>query len=510
VEMLNNPAIAITGFVLGILLYWVWRTIKKNSSAVENVKKQAEEIISNAILVNQRETLRQREILENEISQAKNELLDLEKRLHCKEQNLNYRIQQLEKREEHLQTLEEKIKKEEKRLQEKIVDLELTLKAELKNLESISSLTKEKATEMLLCRIEQETQKESAQIIEKMMQKAKAEVNFKAHEILTTAMQRCAVEYTANSVVSIVDIPNEHMKGRIIGKEGRNIRSFEKVTGVDVIVDDTPGVVIVSSFNPIRREIARRSLEKLILDGRIHPARIEELVEETSQEMDKVILETGKQACYDLNIMDVDQKEIVLIGKLNFLTMAGQNLLKHTMEIAYLSCSMASELQLNLELTKRCALLHDIGRAADHTLEGSHSAIGADIAKRCQESAEVVNAIAAHHEEVEANSPYAILIQIAHKISMERPGAVKEHWDRYLKRLERLETIALSFKGIEKAYAIQTGREVRCLVNTSEIDDVKAVHLARNIARKINEEFPFPGEIKVSVLREIRIIEYAR
>lgn len=508
--------IAAIGFCIGFPIHWLYKKIQdeKHGTTVtairENARKQAEQILKDAEITTRTMALQQKEALEQELAQARKELREVEKRLNCKEENLNHRLRQLEKREARVQEMEQEIAKNEKNIQADTAELEKTLQAELKALQEISGYTKEQAQEMLLARLQEEAEQEAAELIQAIMTRAKAEAEEKACQILAMAIQRCAVEHTANSVVATVDLPNDHMKGRIIGREGRNIRTFEKVSGVDVIVDDTPGVVVVSGFDPIRREIARRSMEKLILDGRIHPARIEEVIEETQKEMERLLDETGKQAAYDLNILDVPPREISLIGKLKFQSVMGQNLLHHTMEIAYLVSVMAGELHLDIALAKRCALLHDIGRAVDHTYEGSHALIGAEIAKRCEEGEEVVNAIAAHHEEVPADSLYAVLLQTAHKISLERPGALKEHWDRHLKRLERLENIALSFKGVESAYAILAGREVRCIVNASEVNDFKAIHLCRNIAKKIKEEFVYSGEIKVVVVRETRIIEYAK
>lgn len=500
----------------GFVLHWFWKKIqeeqqgKRLAAVVEEAKNKAQEIVKNAEAAAHGETLRHQELLGQEVEQARGELRELEKRLNCKEENLNYRLRQLAKREEELQSAATEIAGQEKKLQAEIAEVEKTLDAETKELQKISGYTKEQAMEKLLDNLREETEEEAAQYIQKTMSRAKAEADRKACQVLAMAVQRCAVEHTANSVVATIDLPDDHMKGRIIGREGRNIRTFEKVSGVDVIVDDTPGVVVVSGFDPIRREIARRAMEKLILDGRIHPARIEEVMEDTQREMEKVLEETGKQAAYDLNIPDIHPREFKLIGKLKFQSVMGQNLLQHTIEIVHLVSMLAGELHLDIAVAKRCALLHDIGRALDHTYEGSHAAVGAEIAKRCQESEEVVNAIASHHEEVPVISLYGVLLQIAHHVSLDRPGAVKEHWERHLKRLERLENIALSFKGIESAYVVQAGREIRCIVNASKVSDVKAVNLCRNIARKIQQDFVYLGEIKIVVVRETRIIEYAK
>jgi ribonuclease Y len=480
------------------------------TAIIENAKKEAEMLLKESDLATRDQILREKISLEKEIATARKELLEIEQRLNHKDETLSVRTQQLEKREQQLQYMKEQLDTNKNRLRKRTSELEEAIQSQIQLLQKISGFTKEQAREMLLQKMEEEVEGDASRLTEKIMSAARAEANRKARDILALAIQRCAVDHISDTVVSTIDLPHDDMKGRIIGREGRNIRTFEKATGVDVIIDDTPGIAVVSGFDPIRREIARRAMEKLIIDGRIHPSRIEDVVEATKKEMEDVIMETGKQFAYELNIHNLHMREIQLVGKLNFQSAMGQNLLQHTSEIVHLSSLLAGELGLDITLAKRCAFLHDIGRAVDHNYEGSHAAVGADIAQKCQEPAEVVNAIAAHHEELPARSLYAILLQIAHKIVLERPGSRKEHWERYLKRLERLENVALSFAGIQKAYAIQAGREIRCIVHADKVDDAKAVKLCRNIAKKIGQESSFPGEIKVVIVRETRITEYAK
>ena len=504
------------GLILGFLLRLLWSKVIEGTARndavtiVENARKEATRLLKEAELTARDEALRQKELHENEISIIRKELRVAEKRLIQREDNLNERNVQLERREKQLNELKEKLAREEKEVQNSTIELEEMIQAEKRTLHQISSLSKDQATEILLAKIEKELEEDAARLIEKSLARARSEAAQKSRDILAMAVQRCAVEHTADNVVSTIDIPSDEMKGRIIGREGRNIRAFEKATGIDVIVDDTPGVVVVSGFNAIRREIARRAMEKLILDGRIHPARIEEVVEASKQEMNDILMETGKQVAYEINVHNLHTVEIELLGKMKFQTVMGQNLLQHTMEVVHLVSLMAGELNLDVQLARRCALLHDIGRVADEQHEGNHTEIGADIAKRCKEPMEVYNAVASHHEDVPARSLYAILLQVAHSVSIDRPGARKPFLERHLKRLQRLENLALSFPGVETAYAIQSGREIRCIVRSEEVEDDRAILLCRSIARKIEEDLTYPGEIKVAVVRETRITEYAK
>jgi ribonuclease Y len=368
----------------------------------------------------------------------------------------------------------------------------------------------EDAKELLLERLGREVDRETEQLIMKRQEAAKETANARAREIIITAIQRYAADHTSDSTVSTVDIPSDEMKGRVIGREGRNIRAFEKATGVDVIVDDTPGVVVISSFDPVRREVARRSLEKLIQDGRIHPGRIEEIVAETAEEVDHEVTEIGKRAALEANVLNLHPKMYELLGRLNFRTSYGQNVLRHSIEVAYLSQMMAEELGLDGALARRCGILHDIGKAVDHEVEGGHPNIGAELAKRYNEKEEVLNAIAGHHGDIQATTMYTPLVSAADAISASRPGARRESLERYIKRLERLESLANAFAGVKQSYAIQAGREIRVIVDAKSIDDAGTAKLARDIAKSVEEEMEYPGEIRVSLVREVRAVEYAR
>jgi ribonuclease Y len=516
VDFLINMAVAMAGLLLGFILRLIWSKFSEGSAGkdaaaiMENARKEAERIMKEAELTARDEAFRQKESCENEIASSRKELRNIEKRLIAREETVNERANQVEKKDSQLSELKEKLEQEHRELQHRSSELEELVRVEQRTLHEISGLTKQQATEALLAKMEEELEEDTVRLIEKSLSKAKAEAAQKARDILAMAVQRCAVEHTADNVVSTIDIPSDEMKGRIIGREGRNIRTFEKATGIDVIVDDTPGVIVVSGFNVMRREIARRAMEKLILDGRIHPARIEEVVEATKKEMQDIIIEAGKQAAYEANVHNLHPIELELLGKMRFQMAMGQNLIQHTLEVVQLVTIMASELNLDAQLARRCALLHDMGRASDENTESNHAEAGASIAKRCKEPLEVVNAIAAHHEGVPARSLYAILLQIAHSISLDRPGSRKPFLERHLKRLQRMEDLALSFPGVETVYAIQAGREIRCIVNAKEIDDKKAMSLCRSVARKIEEELTYPGEIKITVVRETRIIEYAK
>jgi len=353
-------------------------------------------------------------------------------------------------------------------------------------------------------------EKETAKIIERRLNEARETSEAQAREIIISAIQRYAADHTTDSTVSTVDIPSDDMKGRVIGREGRNIRAFEKATGVDVIVDDTPGVVVVSAFDPVRREVARRSLEKLIQDGRIHPTRIEEIVANTEKEVNRQIFEYGKQAMVEANVRGLHNKLVELLGRLHFRTSYGQNVLKHSLEVAYLAQVIAEQLGLNGQLARRCGLLHDIGKAADHEVEGGHPQIGADLAKRYGEKEEIVNAIGAHHGELEVTSLYTPIIAAADAISASRPGARRETLERYVQRLQKLEDIAMTFAGVKQAYAIQAGREVRVIVDAENVDDRLSAKIAHDVAKRVEDEMEYPGEIKVTVVREVRCVEYAR
>ncbi|MBN1492467.1 MAG: ribonuclease Y [Phycisphaerae bacterium] len=477
---------------------------------LNETKEKSENIVKAARLEAKEEAIRLKEELESEASAARTELKETERRLTKREDNLEKKLDALSAQERSLQSQEQRLKDREEKLTAKDEELSDILGQQRDQLLRISGMGVEEAKELLLSRIEQEVEHEAATIVENAISNAKETAEEKSREIILTAVQRYAAEHTSDHTVSAVDIPSDDMKGRVIGREGRNIRAFEKATGVDVIVDDTPGVVVVSAFDPVRREVARLSMEKLIQDGRIHPARIEEIVEQTRHEVEKQIVEIGKKAGMEANVGGLHRKQIDLLGRLNFRTSYGQNVLRHSIEVAYLCQIMADELGLDGTIARRCGLLHDIGKAVDHEVEGGHPEIGADICKRFNERPEVLNAIAGHHGDIPATSPYTPLVAAADAISASRPGGRRESLERYIKRLEALESIANEFEGVKQSYAIQAGREVRVIVDANRVDDCMAMKIARDIAKRIEVEMTYPGEVKVTLLREVRAIEFAR
>lgn len=470
---------------------------------IEESKRDAEAIKREALLESKEEAHRMRQELDRENRERRTELQRLERRLVQREETLDRKLDGIEKKEELLD-------KKEKSMQITKEKLESTYQEQLRELERISGLTSDEARDLLLANVENEIRHEVAILIKNIETEAKEEADKRARDIITQAIQRCAADHVAEATVSVVSLPNDEMKGRIIGREGRNIRALETVTGVDLIIDDTPEAVIISGFDPVRREIARVALEKLIADGRIHPARIEEMVEKAKKEVDSRIREEGEQAVFETNVNNVNPELIRLLGRLKFRTSYGQNVLKHSIEVSHLATIMASELGADVALAKRAGLLHDIGKAVDHQMEGPHVTIGADLAKKYGESPEVVHAIAAHHGDIEPKTVEAVLVQAADALSAARPGARRETLEAYIKRLETLENIADSFDGVEKSYAIQAGREVRIMVKPDKVDDLEAVRLARDIVHRIETELDYPGQIKVNVIRETRAVEYAK
>ncbi len=454
--------------------------------------------------------IRSKSEFERETKNRRQELLQLEKRVLQKEEYLDRKVDLIERKETEVNSREKAISQKETALNDKRKELEDLIEEERKKLQSISGLSKEEAKRILLTKLEDDVRHEAASKLRQIETETKSKADKEAKKIISLAIQRCAVDHVSESTVSSVALPSDEMKGRIIGREGRNIRALEAATGIDIIIDDTPEAVILSGFDLVRREIAKKTLEKLIEDGRIHPGRIEEIVEKVKKEIDENIREAGEQAAFDVGIHGIDPDLIYYLGRLKYRTSYGQNVLKHSIEVATIMGIMASELGLDVQLARRIGLLHDIGKATTHEVEGPHALIGAEMAKKYNESPVIINAIAAHHGDIETQSIYAVLSAAADAMSAARPGARSETLEAYIKRLDKLEGAASSFKGVDKAYAIQAGREIRVIVEPSELDDDASLLLARNIANKIQDELEFPGQIKVVVIRETRSVEYAR
>ncbi|MBU0650611.1 ribonuclease Y [bacterium] len=503
-------------FFFGYLLHKIASRKKLESAEnmaariIDDAKREAENRKKEVKLEAKDELLKARVEFEKETKIRRQELMQLERRLAQKEENLDKKVEFFDKRESKVAEQERNINEKEKQVTVKNNELAEIVEKQKGMLQKISGLTADQAKEFLLKRMKDEVSHEAESMIRKITEEAKDAADKKAKNLITYAIQRCAADQVVESSVSVVHLPNDEMKGRIIGREGRNIRALEAATGVDVIIDDTPEAVILSGFDPVRRQIAKMTLEKLIVDGRIHPTRIEELVEKSQKEMQDTIKEVGEQVAFDTGVHGLHPEIIKLLGRLKFRTSYGQNVLQHSKEVAHLMGVMASELKFDVQLAKRIGLLHDLGKATDHEVEGSHAVIGADLAKKYGESDLVVNAIGAHHSDCEPKSLLAILVQAADAISATRPGARRETLDIYVKRLEKLEEIAGSFKGVEKSYAIQAGREIRVMVEPFNVDDANSIVLARDIAKKIEEEMEYPGQIKVAVIRETRFVEYAK
>ena len=447
---------------------------------------------------------------EAETKARRGELIALEKRLIQKEENMDRKMDILDRKETEIDRRDSALVEKEKHMGQRGKELDQMVQEEKEKLQKVSGMTRDEAKHVLLKRLDEEVKQEAAVMIKRSEDEAKEKADKEARKIIGLAIQRCAAEHTVETTVSVVNLPNDEMKGRIIGREGRNIRALEIATGVDVIIDDTPGAVILSGFDPIKREIAKISLQRLLEDGRIHPGRIEEVVEKSKKEMETTIRQEGEKAVFETGLHNIHPELVKLLGRLKFRTSYGQNVLQHSLEVAHIMGVMASELRLDFNLAKRIGLLHDIGKAVTYEVEGTHSKIGVDLARKYGESETVCHAIEAHHQDVEAKTLLGVLVQAADAISASRPGARRETLEIYVKRLEKLESIADSFKGVEKAYAIQAGREIRVIVQPDKISDAQAAVLARDITKKIEEGLEYPGQIKVTVIRETRAIEYAK
>lgn len=516
-----SPAIAIAigliCLVIVVLLVWKIATayrIKVVEAKIGSAEEKAREIIDEAIkaaetkkrealLEAKEESLRTKNELEKEVKERRAEVQRYEKRVLSKEETLDRKIEALEKKESKLAVKEAELDKVR-------AEVEELHSRQLQELEKISGLTSEQAKEYLLKTVEDEVKHETAMLVKELESKAKEEADKKAKDYVVTAIQKCAADHVAETTISVVQLPNDEMKGRIIGREGRNIRTLETLTGVDLIIDDTPEAVILSGFDPIRREVARIALEKLIVDGRIHPARIEEMVEKAQKEVEVMIREEGEAATLEVGVHGIHPELVRLLGKMKFRTSYGQNALKHSIEVAQLAGLLAGEIGVDIRMAKRAGLLHDIGKSVDHEMEGSHIQIGVDLCRKYKENPIVINAVEAHHGDVEPESLIACIVQAADTISAARPGARRETLETYTNRLKQLEDISNSFKGVEKSFAIQAGREVRIMVVPDQVSDADMILLARDISKQIESELEYPGQIKVNVIRESRVTDYAK
>ena len=476
---------------------------EKSREIIDEALKTAETKKREALLEAKEESLKTKNELEKETKERRAELQRYEKRVLSKEENVEKKADALEKKEADLVRRENILGK-------RTAEVEAQYEQGIQELERISGLTSEQAKEYLLKSVEEDVKHDTAKLIKELENKAKEEADKKARDLVVTAIQRCAADHVAETTVSVVQLPNDEMKGRIIGREGRNIRTLETLTGVELIIDDTPEAVVLSGFDPIRREVARIALERLIVDGRIHPARIEEMVEKAQKEVENNMREEGEAACLEVGIHGIHPELVKLLGKMKFRTSYGQNALKHSIEVAQLSGLLASELGVDVRLAKRAGLLHDIGKSVDHDMEGTHVQLGADLCKKYKESATVLNAVESHHGDVEPTSLISCIVQAADTISAARPGARRETLETYTNRLKQLEDITNSFKGVDKSFAIQAGREVRIMVVPEQISDDDMILLARDVSKRIEDELEYPGQIKVNVIRESRVTDYAK
>ena len=509
-------AVVITLIVTAVLTYFITTAYHKNvaNAKIGNAEDRAREIIDEAVktaetkkreamLEAKEESIRVKNDLDKEVKERRAEIQRSERRVVQKEENLDKKLESIERREAGFAAKEEEINKQ----KAQIAKLN---EERLQELERISGLTSEQAKEYLLKTVEEDVKLDTAKLIKEMENKAKEEADKKAKDYVVTAIQKCAADHVAETTISVVQLPNDEMKGRIIGREGRNIRTLETMTGVDLIIDDTPEAVILSGFDPIRREVARIALEKLIVDGRIHPARIEEMVEKAQKEVETMIREEGEAATLEVGVHGIHPELVRLLGRMKFRTSYGQNALKHSIEVAQLSGLLAAEIGVDVRTAKRAGLLHDIGKSVDHDMEGSHIQIGVDLCRKYKESPIIINAVEAHHGDVEPESLIACIVQAADTISAARPGARRETLDTYTNRLKQLEDISNGFKGVEKSFAIQAGREIRIMVVPEQISDADMVLLARNIAKQIESELEYTGQIKVNVIRESRVTDFAK
>lgn len=512
-SLLVGIIIVLVGLAIGGFVGWfIRKTVAEKTIGsaeieakrlVQSAETEAEAKKREAVVAAKEEVMQIRGEMEKETRERRNELQRLERRYLQKEETLERKLEGLERKEENLQRKEADVEQQKNELQE-------IMQKQVEELERLSGLTPEDAKQILLKSVEEEVRYESAIMIKEIESRAKEEAEKRAKDIISLAIHRCAADHVAESTVSVVALPNDEMKGRIIGREGRNIRALETLTGIDLIIDDTPEAVILSGFDPIRREVARVALEKLILDGRIHPARIEEMVDKAQKEVEQKIREEGEQATFETGVHGIHPELIRLLGRLRFRTSYGQNVLKHSVEVSHLAGLMAAELGVDVQTAKRAGLLHDIGKAMDHDTEGTHVEIGVDICKRYKESTDIIHAIEAHHGDTEPKTIVAVLVAAADAVSAARPGARRETLETYIKRLQKLEEIAEDFEGVEKSYAIQAGREIRIIVSPDKVDDVLAPRVAHDISKRIESEMEYPGQIKVVVIRETRAVDYAK